>query len=267
MRDEFFIPDGYEHLAAACERFRRDHPDYARNVFVMTRFVPGNRLLATLDEELRRALARQRLNALRADDRMYPTDRQLWDNVCVYMLGCKYGIAVLEDRVKDEFNPNVALEYGFMRALDKPVLLLTDTGFRNLRADVLGTLRAEFDIAAPDLAAELAGPVRAWVRDLGQEVRAAPGEHGEMALKLYRRLLSIRCADLLADDARRERERNDEYWYLGEEVTAARALLQRRPHAAFQAALDLTFERLVLAHDATAIESLLDAWEAIAQRP
>ena len=52
----------------------------------------------------------------RADDRCYPNDRNLWDNVCTYMFCCKYGVHILEDIMADEFNPNVALEYGFMRA-------------------------------------------------------------------------------------------------------------------------------------------------------
>ena len=49
--------------------------------------------------------------------------------------------ALREVPVADKFNPNVALEYGFMRALNKPTLLLADVGFRSLRADMIGTLR------------------------------------------------------------------------------------------------------------------------------
>lgn len=84
MNDDFQLPPGYAHLRPDCEQFFRDHPDYDRNVFIMTRFDAGNRLLAQLDEELRRALCREGLNGLRADDRMYPRDRQLWTNVRVH---------------------------------------------------------------------------------------------------------------------------------------------------------------------------------------
>ena len=101
MPDEFFLPPGYEDLADDCRRFLADHPDYGRNVFIMTRFVPGNRLLARLDETLRQSLCRHGLKGLRADDRVYPNGRELWRNVCVYMLCCKYGVAVLEDRIAD----------------------------------------------------------------------------------------------------------------------------------------------------------------------
>lgn len=94
-----------------------------------------------------------------------PPDRNLWDNVCVYMSCCSMGIAILEDRAADEFNPNVALEYGFIRALNKPTLLLADKGFRNLRADIVGTLREEFDLF--DIEDSVPSAIQRWLRDLG----------------------------------------------------------------------------------------------------
>ena len=130
----------------------------------MTRYVPGNRLLEELDRELRGVLRGHSLNPVRADDKMYMRDRNLWNNVCVYMICCKFGIAILEDRIADEFNPNVALEYGFMRALSKPVLLLADTGFRNLRADIIGTLREHFDIT--EIPRTIRPPVERWLKEL-----------------------------------------------------------------------------------------------------
>src|SRR5262249_39552272 len=143
----------------------QDHPSYEANVFIMSRFQPGNRLLEELDKELRAVLRGHGVDPVRADDKMYMRDRNLWNNVCVYMICCKYGIAVLEDRVVNEFNPNVALEYGFMRALDKPTLLLADSGFRNLRADIIGTLREQFDIT--DIEGTIRAPVETWLREIG----------------------------------------------------------------------------------------------------
>jgi hypothetical protein len=253
---------GYGELKPDCERFLRDHPDYAHNVFIMTRFDPGNRLLKQLDQELRRTLCRHGLNALRADDRVYPRDRQLWKNVCVYMLCCKYGVAVLEDRVKDEFNPNVALEYGFMRALDKPVLLLKDVGFRNLRADVIGTLNAEFDIT--DIVGTLAPAVEQWIRDLDLDLRAGPSELQQQALKAYRRLVKIRCSSLVDDDKLRTKERDDECWYFGEEVTAYRQLLQRQPDAVHLAAVEEAHQRIAVGHDFGALPELIDRFARLA---
>ncbi|MFC2008068.1 hypothetical protein ACFLT0_00025 [Chloroflexota bacterium] len=162
---EFYIPPGYHFLAEECARFLKDHPRYAQNILIMTRFVSGNKLFEELDKELRSVLKSYGLDPVRADDKMYMRDRNLWNNVCVYMICCKYGIAILEDRIADEFNPNVALEYGFMRALDKPTLLLADVGFRNLRADIIGTLREHFDIT--DIRGTIKKPVEKWLKELG----------------------------------------------------------------------------------------------------
>jgi hypothetical protein len=259
------LPAGYEDLAADCQRLLRDHPDYDRNVFIMTRFAAGDRLLDQLDLKLRRTLCRHGLTALRADDRVYPIDRQLWKNVCVYMLCCRYGIAVLEDRIKDEFNPNVALEYGFMRALDKPTLLLKDIGFHNLRADVLGTLHEPFDIA--DIAGSLALPIENWIRDLGLDVQAGPSEIEQCANKAYRRLLNIKCAGLLPDEASRKKERNDEFWYFGEELERYREALRRRPDPAHQAAVEEAAHSIAKEQDLAALPALVERFAALSRRP
>lgn len=161
----FYLPPGYQFLSDECTRFFADHPKFNQNVFIMTRFDAGNRLLVELDVELRKALRDRGLNPVRADDRMYMADRNLWNNVCVYMLCCQQGVAVLENRIAEEFNPNVALEYGFMRALNRRTLLLADSGFRHLRADIIGTLRETFDIT--DIAASVAPPVHRWCDEIG----------------------------------------------------------------------------------------------------
>jgi hypothetical protein len=250
------LPEGYAELKPDCDRFLSDHPDYERNVFIMTRFDPGNRLLEQLDQELRRTLCRHGLNALRADDRMYPTDRQLWKNVCIYMLCCDYGVAVLEDRGKDEFNPNVSLEYGFMRALNKPALLLKDVGFRNLRADIIGTLTAVFDIT--DITGTLAPAVEQWIGDLRLDVRGGPSELQQQALKAYQRLVKIECATFGTE------EQNKECWYFGEEITVYRQLLQTRPDPAHVAALEEAYQRIVVGHDFRALPELVQRFARLA---
>ncbi|WP_433475016.1 hypothetical protein ACQPZP_41145 [Spirillospora sp. CA-142024] len=159
----FSLPPGYDFLAKECERFFKDHPRYERNVFLMTRFDAGSKFLVTLDQEIRKALREHGYNPVRADDKVYMPDRNLWNNVCVYMLCCSRGVAILEDRAANEFNPNVALEYGFMRALNKPALLLADNAFSNLRADILGTLRETFDLT--DIEATVPVAIERWLRD------------------------------------------------------------------------------------------------------
>lgn len=253
MSDGLRIPSGYEPLESACERFLTDHPDPRKNVFIMTRYVAGDRLLETIDGELRTVLSRHGLVPLRADDKMYPTDRSLWDNVCVYMICCGLGVAILEDRLRDEFNPNIALEYGFMRALDKPVLLLADRGFRNLRADVIGTLRAEFDIT--DIEATLRDPVKGWLRDLGiaEDIQLPAGAKSvQQAAELWRvRLEKIRAA-------RDAQERNDEFWYFGQEVDGHRALFQSGVAGSrARIALHLA-DQAIHGHDDGVVRRLLD---------
>ncbi len=163
-----FSLETYEKLRESIEKFFKDGErncaDYEKNVFLMTRFQKGNKTLEQIDGTIRKALADRALVGHRADDRCYTSDRNLWDNVCAYMFGCKYGLAVLEDILRDEFNPNVALEYGFMRALGRPTLLLKEKRFAP-RADILGTLWEEFDIL--DLEKTVTEAIHRWLDDLG----------------------------------------------------------------------------------------------------
>lgn len=262
----FALPAAYRHLRADCERFFEAYPDYGRNVFLMMPFDDRVPLLAQVDEEVRRTLCRRGLVGLRADDRAFSGDDQLWNNVCVYMLCCRYGVAVLEDRVRDEFNPNVALEYGFMRGLGRRVLLLADHAFRNLRADVFGTLRQEFDLT--DVAGTLPPALGRWIDGLGVDLAAGASELNRLALKAYRRLLLVRCSQWIRDPQRRARERDDEYWYFGEEIRAYRERLREAPDAAHQAAVDAADALVHRDHDrvgADELAALAARFEALAR--
>jgi hypothetical protein len=262
MPDNFTLPDGYEYLWKDCESFFKDHPHYDRNVFIMTSF-DGHHLLAQLDNELRRALHQHRLVGVRADDRIYPSDSQLWRNVCVYMLCCKYGVAILEDHSRDEFNPNVALEIGFMRALDKRTLLLADRRFSKLRADISGTVRFEFDIT--NQAGTLAEPIERWIRSLGLDLKAGRSPLQQQALKAYRRLLNIQCALFVRDEVQRKREEDDEFWYFGEEINRYRALLLQHRNVDHERAVEDAEPRVARNHDFNAIDKLIERFAKLAQ--
>ena len=97
-------------------------------------------------DSIKVSLALYGLIAHRADDKIYPDDADLWNNVCVYMLGCKYGICVFEDIDEREFTPNIPLEYGFMRALNRRVLLLKEQRMPNMPSDITGKLYRPFDM-------------------------------------------------------------------------------------------------------------------------
>lgn len=161
---DFFIPPGYLHLTEECQQFLKDNPNYEKNVFIMMKFDKNNSQLKEIETELRSLLKEKGFNPLRADDKVYPKDRDLWNNVCTYMICCNQGIAVLENKSKDEYNPNVAIEYGFMRALDKRALLLAEKSFPRARADVVGKLREKFDI--DDIKMSISNPIEKWIEEI-----------------------------------------------------------------------------------------------------
>jgi hypothetical protein len=142
------LPRGYEHLAESVRTFRDECP-YEKSVFVMMKFPDGlpedqAKLLNRIFEVITSTLGAYDLVARRADKRQYDPD--LWNNLCVYMLGCRFGLAVLEDRGANEMNPNVALEFGFMRALNREVGLIREANFKHDRADLIGKLVKSFQI-------------------------------------------------------------------------------------------------------------------------
>lgn len=169
-------PAWFHHLESDLKRFDADAA-FESSVFVMMKFPDSARMTIGVIEMLdkifiviRDELDRYGLRARRADDKTFATSRQLWDNLCVYMLGCKYGIAVLEDRSGEELNPNVALEYGFMRALGRDAILVKERSFKHIRADLVGTIPKEFSIGT-DLTLDersLRDAVEAWMVDLNR---------------------------------------------------------------------------------------------------
>ena len=77
--------------------------------------------------------------------------QNLWENVEFLMLACARGIAIVEDRFNPKLNPNVAMEWGWMRAMKKPVLYLVEKSVpaSQIPADVLGLIQARFDWDKP----------------------------------------------------------------------------------------------------------------------
>ena len=64
-------------------------------------------------------------------------------------MGCAMGIAIVEDKYRPEINPNVAMEWGWMRALGRRVLFLMEETFSHGRADWGGLRSLEFKWEAP----------------------------------------------------------------------------------------------------------------------
>jgi hypothetical protein len=144
------LPAGYQHLTSAVVKCQKDVP-FNKSVFVMMKFPDQasmdsrqTNMLTEIWDELGKILNTYGLTARRADKKAYHD--QMWENICVYMLGCRYGIAVLEDRAAKELNPNVTLEYGFMKAMNRNVVLFRDINFKHDRADLTGKLAKSFEI-------------------------------------------------------------------------------------------------------------------------
>ena len=139
-----------------------DSPVYQRNVFIMMRF-KSTPQFEEITRTLRSNLRTYGLWGLRADDRAYSDD--LWLNVCGYMWACKYGIAIFEDIDERDFNPNIALECGFMMALGKRVLLLKESRMPKMPTDITGKLWKPFSVF--NIESTISQQIESWVKDIG----------------------------------------------------------------------------------------------------
>jgi hypothetical protein len=129
-------------IRESLESFSREHSDPSKVAFLMMRF-SRTRLHEAVTDAVRSTLASNGITALRADDREYHHD--LFNNVLTYLHGCGFGIAVFERFETEDFNPNVALEVGYMMALGKPVCFLKDRTLKSLTTDLAGKLYRPFD--------------------------------------------------------------------------------------------------------------------------
>jgi hypothetical protein len=101
----------HEHLLAQFH----NTADFEKSVFVMTKF-PDPKKAAPVDAQLAMVIQAVRdavevcgyVPRLASDNQYHGL---LWDNVELYLLGCKRGIAILEDKYLPELNPNVAMEW------------------------------------------------------------------------------------------------------------------------------------------------------------
>jgi hypothetical protein len=73
----------------------------------------------------------------------------LWGNVELCLVGCKRGVAIVEDKYLPELNPNVAMEWGWMKGMGRDVLFLREENFKHERADWKGLIDFTFNWADP----------------------------------------------------------------------------------------------------------------------
>jgi hypothetical protein len=138
--------------------------DYTKSVFIMTKF-PVLNSTDEKDKKLERVITAisDAITGSGYTPRIARGPRNyhpgLWDNVELHLLGCPRGIAVVEDRYLDELNPNVAMEWGWMRGMGKQVLFLVEKNFKNFRADLGDLLKETFswDNPEPDISKVIKG--------------------------------------------------------------------------------------------------------------
>jgi hypothetical protein len=134
-------------ITESLKRFQLDHPEPSKVAFVMMEF-SGKKAHDRIFDVISNALESQGIECLRADKKRYHT--HLYWNVMTYIYGSGLGIAVLDRIASDMFNPNIAFEFGYMRALVKPVCLLTDQTLAKLYTDIIGYLYDPFDVHDPE---------------------------------------------------------------------------------------------------------------------
>lgn len=127
-----------------------DRYPFERNVFCMTRFPsaetpdPADPLAQTI-EAVRDTLSRYGLTLHMASDRN--TEDELFGNVAAHLWSCKYGIALLETRIRGDLNDNVLIELGAMLVTGRRCALLKDVGTPDLPTDLVAQIYREVDFA------------------------------------------------------------------------------------------------------------------------
>jgi hypothetical protein len=135
--------------ALELQKFHQLAP-YESSVFIMTKFPEGK---GAKDKALQAVIEAVKLGI--KDAGMHPRIAQfgyhdmLWPNVELYLLGCARGVAIVEDHYRKELNPNVALEWGWMKGMGKRVFFLMEEKFASGRADWNGLLSQTFSWKTP----------------------------------------------------------------------------------------------------------------------
>jgi hypothetical protein len=157
LREYDRFPERHEAHFAKLEDFYRKAPDsedrgFETSVFVMTKFPEAD---APQSEELQKVIDTVQASILKRG--YFPriaseTDHHewLWANVEVFLLGCGRGVAIVEDKYRAELNPNVAMEWGWMRDMGRPVLFLREKDFGCDRANLSGLTVYDFDWLDPE---------------------------------------------------------------------------------------------------------------------
>ena len=153
------MPDTEDALAARRDAFQKKAD---RNVFVIMQYGKDHEVLA---RAIRETLRLYGFEAKLASEMFFSGD--LWQNIEFCMKHSRYAIVIFEGAEQPYFNPNVAVELGYMLALGKPCLLLKDQGLLTLPTDLVGRLYAPFD--PQDIRGTVPPAIKGWLKKLGHE--------------------------------------------------------------------------------------------------
>jgi hypothetical protein len=128
----------------AVEAFKADHP--RRAILLLMRF-DESPLLQSLREAIQAVADRLGYDVIRADDRDYTGE--LWANVDLCVRNTDLVIALLEDVERRDCDANVMVEVGYVLALSRPCLLLTERRIAKIPAVLRHRVMSSFDAYDP----------------------------------------------------------------------------------------------------------------------
>lgn len=132
---------------------------YGHNaIFVI---MPFREELNKVYEIIKDIFASKGYSAIRADEKEFAND--LWENVRVYLECCNVAVAVFDKNDQDSYNPNVAIEVGYMLSKGNKVCLLKDKKLPKLPSDLISKMYKEYD--SDDVEGTLPEQLGLWIRD------------------------------------------------------------------------------------------------------
>ena len=145
---------------------------FERNVFCMTRFPSEGDAPDPVDDAIdmaRDVLAEYGLVLHLATDAIVEED--LFGNVGAYMWACRYGMAIVEDRMGQGLNHNAIIEVGGMIVTGRRCTILKDNTVQRLPTDLAGQIYRPIDLGDLDT---VGAALRHWAGDdLGLYERTA----------------------------------------------------------------------------------------------
>lgn len=132
---------------------------YGHNaIFVI---MPFREELNKVYEIIKDIFASKGYSAIRADEKEFTND--LWENVRVYLECCNVAVAIFDKNDQDNYNPNVAIEVGYMLSKGNKVCLLKDKKLPKLPSDLISKMYKEYD--SDDVEGTLPEQLGLWIRD------------------------------------------------------------------------------------------------------